>query len=181
MPFFAARCPVLALRTVEQPRPTAELRTILHPTDFSIDAEAALRVASWLAREHGARLVILHVENLDVLSYGTPADEIDPRVFKKALENVRERIESPDLKYPVETVLRRGFAPEGIIEAAQEMDCDLIVMGTHGRTGLSRLLMGSVAEHVLPKASCPVLMVKAGQREAAQKSEQPVDEMATVP
>ena len=70
---------------------------------------------------------------------------------------------------------------EGIIEAAEEMDSDLIVMGTHGRTGLSRLLMGSVAEHVLPKASCPVLMVKAGQHAAAPKSEQPVEELVPVP
>ena len=90
-------------------------------------------------------------------------------------------IEGPDLKYPVESVLTQGFAPEGIIETAQEMDCDLIVMGTHGRTGLSRLLMGSLAEHVLPRASCPVLMVKAGQRPAAGASKQSADEMATVP
>ena len=112
-------------------------------------------------------------------SYGTPADEIDPRVFKKALEN-GDRVESPDLKYPIETVLRQGFAPEGIVETAQEMDCDLIVMGTHGRSGMSRLVMGSVAENVLPRACCPVLIVKAGQR-AADASKQPADPMATVP
>jgi nucleotide-binding universal stress UspA family protein len=176
-----ASCPVLVLRNVEHPRPTAELRTIVHPTDFSIDADAALRVASWLAREHGARLVILHVECLDVLSYGTPADDVDPRVFKKALDNVRKRVETPDLKYPIETVLRRGFAPDGIVAAAEEMDCDLIVMGTHGRTALGRLLMGSVAEHVLPKASCPVLLVKASQHVSALKSKQPFDELRPIP
>ena len=173
-------CPVMALRSGKEPPRSREIRRILHATDFSIDAEAALRVASRLAREHEARLIILHVQSLDVLSYGTPADEIDPRVFKKALDKVRERIEGPDLKYPVKTVLSRGFVPEVITETAQEMDCDLIVMGTHGRSGLSRLLMGSVAEHVLPKASCPVLMVKAGQRAAAVASKHTADTLATV-
>ena len=66
---------------------------------------------------------------------------------------MRKRVDGPDLKYPVETLLRRGYAAEGIIETAEEVGCDLIVMGTHGRTGLTRLLMGSVAENVLPKAT----------------------------
>ncbi len=176
-----APCPVLALRSADQPRPTTEIRTILHATDFSVDSEGALRVARLLARDHGARLIILYVERLDVLSDGTPAAEVDPRVFKEALENVRKRVDGPDLKYPVETLLRQGFAPEGIIETAEEMGCDLIVMGTHGRTGLSRLLMGSVAENVLPKASCPVLVVKTGQRTSALTSNRPAEELLTVP
>jgi nucleotide-binding universal stress UspA family protein len=168
-----ASCPVMVLRSVEQPRPSAEVRTIVHPSDFSIDSEAALRVARQLAREQEARLVILHVESLDVISYGTPMDEFDPGVFMKDLERLRKRVEGPDLKYPIATVLRRGSVPEGIIDVAREMNCDLIVMGTHGRTGLSRLVMGSVAEDVLTRASCPVLMVKAGQH-AASRSDQPL-------
>ncbi len=175
-----APCPVLALRSAERPRPGTEIRRILHATDFSIAAEAALRVARRLAREHCARLIILHVERLDVLSHGTPESEVEPRVFMEALENVRKRVDGPDLKYPVGTVLRRGLAADGIIETAEEMDCDLIVMGTHGRTGLSRLLMGSVAENVLPKANCPVLVVKAGQRISALTSSPPVEELMTI-
>ncbi len=99
------------------------------------------------------------------------ADPVDPRVDRDALENIRRRAEGPDLKYPVDTLLRRGFAPEAIMETAEERDADLIVMGTHGRTGLSRLLMGSVAENVLPRASCPVLIVKAGHGVSAPRTE----------
>jgi len=157
-----ARCPVLALRAGERPRETAEVRVILHPTDFSVDSEAALQVARSLARDHGARLIILHVATLDVFSDGTAAAEIDNGVYREALDDLRRRISGPDLKHPVETLLSRGFAAEGIIESAKNVGCDLIVMGTHGRTGLTRLLMGSVAENVLPRADCPVLIFKAG-------------------
>jgi nucleotide-binding universal stress UspA family protein len=172
-----APCPVLALRSAEQPRPARGIHVILHATDFSVDSDAALRLARQLAREHGARLFILHVERLDVLSYGTPAADVDPRVFMDALDNMRKRVDGPDLKSRVETMLRRGFAPEGIIGAAEEIGCDLIVIGTHGRTGLSRLLMGSVAEHVLPKASCAVLIVKAGQRGSVRAPNHPAEEL----
>ena len=62
----------------------------------------------------------------------------------------------------------------------EEVGCDLIVVGTHGRTGLSRLLMGSVAENVLTRATCPVLVVKATQQAAAAGAERPKAEMTTV-
>ena len=77
-------------------------------------------------------------------------------------------------------MLRRGYAPEGIVETAEEVGCDLIVMGTHGRTGFSRLLMGSVAESVLPKATCPVLVVKPPSRISEPTSNQPAEKMMTV-
>ena len=89
---------------------------------------------------------------------------IDPRFDTDALENVRKRVDGPDLKHAVETMLRRGYDAQGITQTADEVGCDLIVMGTHGRTGLSRLMMGSVAENVLPKANCPVLVVKSVQQ-----------------
>ena len=156
-----AACPVLALRSAEQECGSSEIRVILHPTDFSVDSEAALRVARGLAHAQGARLIVLHVAALQVLMDGTTAAEVDPRVYTDALDDVRKRVDGPDLKYPVETMLRQGYDAEGITQTAEETGCDLIVMGTHGRTGLSRLLMGSVAENVLPKATCPVLVVKA--------------------
>ncbi len=170
-----AACPVLALRSAAQPRPAKEIRVIIHATDFSVYSEAALRVARLLAREHGARLTILHVAALEGLMDGTSGADIDPRVYHDALEGVRKRVDGPDLKHPVETVVRRGFAAEAIIETASEMACDLIVVGTHGRTGLSRLLMGSVAEYVLPRASCPVLVVKAAKRISMPVSDRRVD------
>jgi nucleotide-binding universal stress UspA family protein len=175
----SALCPVLALRAVEQPRKASEIRVILHPTDFSVDSEAALRVARWLAREHGARLIVLHVAVLEDLLAGTPAAEVD-QLYRKALEDVRKRVEGPDLKHRVECMLRRGYAAEGILQTAEELASDLIVMGTNGRSGLRRLLMGSVAEHVLAKADCPVLVAKAGQHASAPTSNRPAEEVVTV-
>jgi nucleotide-binding universal stress UspA family protein len=175
----SALCPVLALRAIERPRRVSEIRVILHPTDFSVDSEAALRVARWLAREHGARLIILHVAVLEDLLAGTPAAEVD-QLYRKALEDVRKRVEGPDLKHRVECMLRRGYAAEGILQTAEELASDLIVMGTNGRSGLRRLLMGSVAEHVLAKADCPVLVAKAGQHASAPTSNRPAEEVVTV-
>ena len=175
-----APCPVLALRSVEQPRKSNEIRVILHPTDFSVDSDAALRAARWLAREHGARLIVLHVAVIEGLLVGTPAAEVDSQIHRKALEDVCKRVEGPDFKHRVESMLRLGYAAEGILQTAEEVGCDLIVMGTNGRTGLSRLLMGSVAEHVLAKATCPVLVVKATQQAAAPRSERRAAETMTV-
>jgi nucleotide-binding universal stress UspA family protein len=137
------------------------IRTILHPTDFSDRSEAALQVAHCLAREHGARLIILHVAPEEVVGGGLPIVPMDPRFYRDSLNEVRIQAEGPDLKFPVETLLRHGDTAEEILGAAERLGCDLIVMGSHGRTGFARLLMGSVAEAVLRRAPCPVLTVKA--------------------
>jgi nucleotide-binding universal stress UspA family protein len=156
-----AQCPVLALRSRVHMHRDDGVRVILHPTDFSENSRPALEVARSLARDHGARLVVLHVTPPAILMDGTVAAEIDPSTFHAALEDLRNKLEGPDLKYPVETRLNLGFDREEILRTAEELGCDLIVMGTHGRTGLGRVLMGSVAESVLPRAACPVIVVKA--------------------
>ncbi len=86
---------------------------------------------------------------------------------------MRRRIDGPDLKHPVESRLCQGEPADQIIQTAAELGNGLIVMGTHGRTGLTRLLFGSVAEFVLPRANCPVLAVKTPDRETAPKVDQP--------
>jgi universal stress protein A len=159
-PSFVGRIAlVLALHQPEGPRKVEDIRVILHPTDFSAGCESSLRVARSLARDLGTRLVLLHV-----VPYGFYATDmtvpVDPGVYKEALMDERQLVDGPDLKYPVETKLARGDAAEEILRAAAELDCGLIVMGTHGRTGLSRLPMGSVTEYVVPRAECPVLAVK---------------------
>jgi nucleotide-binding universal stress UspA family protein len=171
-----AQCPVLALHRPERPHTVEEIRVILHPTDFSEGCESSLRVARALARDLGARLVLLHV-----VPYGFYANEmtvpVDPGVYREALEEERQLIDGPDLKYPVEIRLARGDAAEEILHMAAELDCGLIIMGTHGRTGLSRLLMGSVTEYVVPRADCPVLAVKTprgAQASAPGPAPQPV-------
>jgi nucleotide-binding universal stress UspA family protein len=157
-----ARCPVLALRSRDLARKAEEPRAVLHPTDFSDASEPALRVARSLARDRGARLILLHVVPLTALVGETASDLVEEsRAYRDALERLRARLDRPDLKEPVETRLAWGDAAAEIVRAAAEFGCGLVVMGTHGRTGLGRLLMGSVAESVLRAADCPVLAVKA--------------------
>jgi nucleotide-binding universal stress UspA family protein len=175
-----ARCPVLALRSAEVRPEPADVGVILHPTDFSAESRPALQLARALARDLGARLIVLHVAALDLVAGGAITSPVDPSIYKEALEDIRRRVDGPDLKYPAETQIVRGDAADGILQAADLNKCDLIVMGTHGRSGLGRLLMGSVAEFVLPRASCAVLVVKSAQPAAAATAERPVAKTVTV-
>jgi nucleotide-binding universal stress UspA family protein len=156
-----ARCPVLALRCLGSTVEALRAQVILHPTDFSECSESALQVVRCLARDQAARLVVLHVTPNEGLIDGTVVVLEDPTADWKSLEAIRERVEGPDLKYPVEVRLGQGDASSEIARVAAELACSLIVMGTQGRTGLERLFLGSVAEAVLRKSACPVLMVKA--------------------
>jgi nucleotide-binding universal stress UspA family protein len=158
-----ARCPVLALRSAE---PGLDLewgvRAVLHATDLSEDSRAALTVARSLARDLGARLVLFHVLPVANEVPGVVPLPLDVPATREALGVLRRRCDGPDLKAPVETALRQGRYAEEILRAADEARCDLIVTGTHGRSGLGRVLMGSVAEAVLRRARCPVIAVKQG-------------------
>lgn len=136
------------------------IRTILHATDFSIQSRTALGLARSLARDHGARLVLLHVAPNPVDEGMLASVPMDRRYYYEALEELRAPLDGPDLKFPIEVHLRFGDPAEEILQEAEELSCDLIVLGTHGRTGLSRLLMGSVAETVMRQATIPVLTAK---------------------
>jgi nucleotide-binding universal stress UspA family protein len=141
----------------------ASIRTILHPTDFSPCADLALRFAGSLARDLGARLVVLHVGQppLYALESPIPATPLPVEWRREELEQQLRQRTVPDLgsgpEYRLEYADR---VSDEILRVADETRCDLIVLGTHGRTGLSRLLVGSVAEHVMRRASCPVLTVR---------------------
>lgn len=172
-----AKCPVLALRTPDPKHEPGEIRVILHPTDFSDRSADALRVARTLARDQGARLILLHVASNEITAEGMAVMPVDPRVYRELLDEMRGQLEGPDLKYPVETQVREGMATAAEIQrAAEELHSDLIVMGTHGRTGLGRVLMGSVAEGVLRHSSCPVLTVRAALPVGASAAKQPIPE-----
>jgi nucleotide-binding universal stress UspA family protein len=137
------------------------IRTILHPTDFSPQSGPAFQVACALARDYTARLVLLHVKLPEIVygdGYVLPPD---PTIVRKELQGQLDRLQPPDAAIRVERLLVEGDAVQVILDTAKEVRADLIVLGTHGRTGLGRLLMGSVAEAVLRKAPCPVLTVKA--------------------
>jgi nucleotide-binding universal stress UspA family protein len=85
-----------------------------------------------------------------------------------------------DITVGIETILEDGHPDKQIVQTAKDEGCSLIVMGTHGRTGLSRLLMGSVAEHVLRHATCPVLTVRMPLSKLAPEESAPTWEKAKV-
>lgn len=136
------------------------IHRILHPTDFSEHCHPAFELACALARDYGAEVVVLHVAQLPLLMpvdgvlVPTPLDEAERA--SKQLEQVR----TADPRVKVVHRLVEGDPAGEVLQAAGDLSVDLIVMGTHGRGGLSRLLMGSVAEAVLRKALCPVLTVR---------------------
>jgi nucleotide-binding universal stress UspA family protein len=137
------------------------IKTILHPTDFSERSDFAFQLACSLARDCGARLVLVHVTPTVVVSGELVAIPPFPPDVWKTLQEQLANLRSPDPKVRVEHHLKEGDPATEILRLAQETKCNLIVMGTHGRTGFGRLLMGSVAEQVVRRASCPVLTVKA--------------------
>ncbi len=166
-----APCPVVTMKTPAResapeeatpPPAAAPFRAILHPTDFSEPREEAFRVACALAKEHSARLFVVHaVVAPPVSSVHQPMPlplPGDPRAHLQAVLR-HAQASAPDLQVDGRVV--EGDAAARIAEAAQQTQCDLIVMGTHGRTGFGRVLMGSVAEKVLRTAPCPVVTVKA--------------------
>ena len=146
-----------------------DIRTILVPTDFSASSEVALELACSTARAQGARLVLLHVAAFEMTEAGMMAVVMDPSYYKDALREFQDRVVGPSPGFPVETSVREGTAAEEILRAADDVGADLIVMGSHGRTGLGRLLMGSVAEEVTRRAECPVLLAKKPNDKARGK------------
>jgi nucleotide-binding universal stress UspA family protein len=136
------------------------IKNILCATDFSESSDFAFRLACALARDYGARVVVLHVISPPVGIYGEGAVIPPPEGYHDPLREKLLQLQPRDKRIVVEHRLLEGEAPGAILAVAQDMKADVIVMGTHGRKGLTRLLMGSVAEQVLRRASCPVLTVK---------------------
>jgi len=132
---------------------------ILYPTDFSPMSLTALDVATSLARERAATLVIAHVEE-PPLAYAGLEFDFRPEAPRDEILRVLKEIVPTNISVPFEHRLIAGVPAPAIIDLAQREGIDLIVMATHGRAGLRRVLMGSVAEEVVRKAKCPVLTVK---------------------
>ena len=138
------------------------IHTILHPTDFSDCSRYAFRLAGMLARQQSARLVVLHVNPTlgSMVAYDEALAELEPEGSQEKLLEILHRLRVSDPKVQVEHRLVDGDGAQEILRVAGEVRADLIVMGTHGRTGLGRLLMGSVAGEILRNAQCPVVTVK---------------------
>ena len=135
-------------------------RRILVPIDFSAGSDAALEMATSLARDSGGSLVLAHVEIIPLSAAGGEYLYAIPEPPTEELLAKLDAVAVPDSHVPVERRLLAGDPADAIVRLAQTEDVDMIVMGTHGRRGLSRLLMGSVAETVVRAAPCPVLTVK---------------------
>ena len=135
-------------------------KKILFPTDFSTASDAAMRYATGLAKESGATLYIVHVEEPPMaygggeLYYGIP----DPD--RQELERMLSKLKPGDESIPYEHRLLIGDPAAEVVKLAETEEIDIIVLGTHGRTGIRRLLMGSVAEAIVRRAPCPVLTYK---------------------
>lgn len=140
------------------------IRKILHPTDFSDRSRPAFELACSLARDYGANLVVLHVADLPLLMPMNGVLVPTPVDVAEADREQLERIHADDPRVKLTRRLGEGNPADGILSAAADLPADLIVMGSHGRSGLTRVLVGSVAEEVMRKAPCPVLTVKAPGR-----------------
>jgi nucleotide-binding universal stress UspA family protein len=134
--------------------------TILHPTDFSEHSESAFRLACALAWDYKARLVLLHVLPPPVVIYAGGLAPVDLGQDTDEAKARLRRLEAEAHHVRVESQVMEGDPVNMILRVAEEIHSDVIVMGTHGRTALSRLVLGSVAEAVLRKAPCPVLTAK---------------------
>ncbi|MEB2285368.1 MAG: hypothetical protein B6D46_00865 [Polyangiaceae bacterium UTPRO1] len=131
------------------------IRRILVATDFSPSSLRALPYAEEMARRFDADLLVLYVDFAPSIYDPVPGDVV---ASKTAIERAAAALRGRGVR--ASAVYRRGAAAEEIVRAAAEERADLIVMATHGRTGLTHALMGSVAERVVRHAQCPVLSVR---------------------
>jgi universal stress protein A len=149
-----------------------EHRKVLCPVDMTREGSAAAEEAANLARALGAELLLVHVMGEPALALGDPMlvpGEVTSLALPQLSEEYRHEMErrldemGEELRatgLPVSTLLVRGAPHEAIVTTADEEHVDLIVMGTHGRRGISHLLLGSVAERVVRTAKVPVMTLK---------------------
>jgi nucleotide-binding universal stress UspA family protein len=146
----------------------SRLRRVLHATDFSPASQRAFAQALEMAEQNKGDLMLLHVLT-PIANYVIGDHYTDPSLYarleetaeseaEKGLAKLAQRARKAGVK--VKSMLARGTTHEEILRAARRWKADLIVIGTHGRTGLSKLLMGSVAGRIVSNATCPVLTVR---------------------
>jgi nucleotide-binding universal stress UspA family protein len=164
-----APCPVMIVRTepsdIEDdgtPSRPVTLKRILMPVDFSDCSLEAFEYAVVVAQQAKASLILLHV--LEPVSYGLDFTFGHSRTREQERERWATRLEQLVSSHqhshvPMESQLRGGSPADSILDSIQSLDCDLVVMGTHGHRGISHVISGSVTEAVLRKARCPVIAV----------------------
>lgn len=142
------------------------LRRILVPTDFSPCSDAALNTAITLASAFDAAITLLHAYEIPAYSYPgaafLPVVDITKSIEKAAQTALVTKLNEVIPRWPrAEGLLRCGSPPREILDATKSLDVDLIVMGTHGRRGVERVLLGSVAARVVRTSPVPVLTVRS--------------------
>ncbi len=173
-----ARCAVLTQRVLAEPREAGAARRVLVPIDFSTHSRQLVACAKELAALHGARLHALHIVEAHPYPYFYPLVVGEPitqrlaeveREAGEALERLLAEVGGPAV--PTETHVTTGHPASQILAFAREQKSDLIVIATHGLTGVERLLLGSTAEQVVRAAGCPVFIVKAHGKPLAAPAE----------
>ncbi len=163
-----ARLPILLVRASETPSATAPIRRILVPLDGSDLAERALIPAERLAKAFDAEILLFRVQEfssytpdglIGSMSMVTLDDSLGAMV-QEYLTQKTEKVQSQGLRVRWEKHF--GTAAEGILDAAEKRSADLVVMSTHGRSGIGRWIMGSVADRVLRASRTPVLLIRSG-------------------
>lgn len=158
-----ADCPVLTVR--EDAASASAFERILVPMDYSRHSELALGYAREIASSEGASLHLLHVLEVDTYPdfyFPVQASQMFdmPELKERALQHLRDRLEKEGPEVRAELHVELGHPAQSVVEYAERLGIDLIVLASHGRTGLERALLGSVAEGVARRAQCPVLIVK---------------------
>ena len=149
------------------------MKKILVPTDFSDYSAHALQYGLSFCREFNAQLILLHVIEdpfypSNGATFGFNVEEFFRRMEEESSKRMLELV-PPDTEkeIPVERIAIRGTPFLEIIRLAKERDVDMIILSTHGRSGLAHVLMGSVTEKTVRKAPCPVLVVRQAQHKFA--------------
>jgi nucleotide-binding universal stress UspA family protein len=147
----------------QKPATAVELKNILFATDFSDASEAALRYVAALSLRYGSTIHLAHVlPGVTFLRPGAPDPMVLGSIYEEAHSAAQEKMQrlADRLKgFPHQTYVRHGQTCEVLSQLIGDEHVDLVIAGTHGRTGLGKLVMGSVAEEILRTASCPVLTV----------------------
>lgn len=165
-----AQFPSAGSEATPPPFPIFKLKHILVPVDFSECTEKALAYAVPFAKQFDAALTLLHVEEPPYSS----ASEMGVIVKVETSTEARQQLEDLCARLAegvkCQILTRKGSAEREIITVAKENDSDLIILGTHGRTGLERFLLGSTVEKVVRRAGCPLLIVRPQEHDFISES-----------
>ena len=142
-----------------------DIQLVLVPIDFSDQANVVIEWATHMAEEHSSKILLLHVYHLPVEFQQLEGAYLPPDFWSNVKKEAEQQLAAHSQQIrkhevEVETLVREGYPATVIVEEAERQRADLIVIGTHGHTGLKHLLLGSIAERVVRTAPCPVLTVK---------------------